>query len=474
MGGAGRAAKDLFGEAANESAGLRMLVESVKDNVVRLRGGRELGLYPDCVLKSVSKSPVELKVTAAGELGYSTAQIVGAGAVKSGDLFTVEKWVTPAKASLKMYAPPAASADAIRKVALEIAKLRSDHLIEWLGDPTVGQPTHVLSWNGSSWMLEVVPAKGEPAPGKPADLGAAPTADAVRKLLPEHARFLFIAPPSAELVAVLHLPPGVEFIKQRADANYWLGGRASDVGVEYAWLLPDATEESAHQLGSRSPLPLRSDWLPPADAPAGLARKAQALARIRGWLTLDSPPSQDSFPYRLALRNADTGEFHTSGDVRDGENYKLYLKADESALKNPANLTRRWVYVFTIDSFGECTLLYPASERGNEGNLQPYTMVNEQPKFDPLIALPGSKFDFTVAPPFGVDSYFLLTTKEAIDPKVFTAEGVRTKGGTREGAAPDALSQLLSDVNTGARGVKKVETPGTWSIEVQTIRSAGK
>ena len=100
--------------------------------------------------------------------------------------------------------------------------------------------------------------------------------------------------------------------------------------------------------------------------------------------------------------------------------------------------------------------------------------MGEQPKFEPLIALPGGDFHFAVAEPFGVDSYFLLTTQDAIDPTVFTAEGVRTRGGTRGGAAPDALSQLLSDVNTGTRGAAKAETPGTWSIEVQTIRSIAK
>ena len=240
--------------------------------------------------------------------------------------------------------------------------------------------------------------------------------------------------------------------------------------VEYAWLLPDATEETAQPDG-RAGCPCRCAaigsrrQLGKPDAAATLNEKARALARIRGWLTLESPPSQGSFPYRLALRNADTGEFHTAGDVRDGEKYKLYLKADEAALKSAANLTRRWVYVFTIDSFGECTLLYPETGRGNEGNLQPYTMVNEQPKFEPTIELPGGSYDFASRTPFGVDSYFLLTTQDAIDPSVFTAEGVRTRGRNPRRRVRCALSQLLSDVNTGTRAAKRAETPGTWSIE---------
>ena len=154
------------------------------------------------------------------------------------------------------------------------------------------------------------------------------------------------------------------------------------------------------------------------------------------------------------------------------DNYKLYLKADEADLKNSKTLARSWIYIFTIDSFGECTLLYPAAARGNEGNQQPYAMINEQPKFEPLLALLGDKYDFSIAAPFGVDSYFLLTTQEAIDPSIFTAEGLRTRRARGGGAG--ALSQMLLDVNTGARAAKRAETPGTWSIEIWTIRSVAK
>lgn len=466
MGGFGRGSKDLFGQPANEIAGLRLLVESVNGKEIKLRGGKELGLYPECLLKSVANPVTELEIIAANDLGVSTARLVGAGDVKAGDLFSVEKWVTPAKANLKIYLPPSAAVDVVHKIIAEAAKLRSDSAIQWMTDPTVGQATHVMSWNGISWILETNPAQG-----KPVDLGATPTADALKKLLPDRSRFLLIAPPSPEMAAALRPAPGVETVKQRADAQYWVCGRVNGESVEYAWLLPDQTEESAQQMGSRLPLPLRTDWIAESAETAGaLNESARKLARIRAWLTLESPPSRDSFPYRLALRNAASGEFHATGDVHDGENYKLYLKADETAVKNAGRLARRWVYIFAIDSFGECTLIYPAEGRGNEGNLQPYTMTGEQTKFEPLIALTGAKFDFTISAPFGVDSYFLLTTQDAIDPSVFSAEGVRTRSGTR-GAPEDPLTQMLSDLNTGARGVKKSETPGTWSVEGQTIRS---
>src|SRR5580658_3657895 len=90
MGGLGRGSRNLFGDPADPGAGLRLLVEGVKGNEIRLRGGMEVGLYPDCVLKSVSNPPVRLKITASNGLGSSTAQVVGEGEVKAGALFTVE------------------------------------------------------------------------------------------------------------------------------------------------------------------------------------------------------------------------------------------------------------------------------------------------------------------------------------------------------------------------------------------------
>ena len=50
----------------------------------------------------------------------------------------------------------------------------------------------------------------------------------------------------------------------------------------------------------------------------------------------------------------------------------MILKADPKALENLASgLQRRYVYVFTINSFGDMVLLYPDPTRGNEGNYQP-------------------------------------------------------------------------------------------------------
>ena len=48
-------------------------------------------------------------------------------------------------------------------------------------------------------------------------------------------------------------------------------------------------------------------------AGAELTRMALLLARIRAWLTLQSPPSQGTFPYHLAFRQVVDGKL---GEVK--------------------------------------------------------------------------------------------------------------------------------------------------------------
>ncbi len=337
MGGLGRGTRDLFGQPADPGAGLHILVESVNGKEVRVRGGVELGIYPECILKSAGEPARRLKVMASNGLGSSTAEVIGEGQVKPGDLFTVESWVTPPKASLRVFIPPSAPGAVVEKTAAEIGKLHDDPAIEWLADSTSGTPTRIMSWNGASWILE-----SSPADGKPADLGAAPSAEAVKRLLPDKTKFLLLLPPTPDLAAALHPGSSVEIVKQRPAAHYVLFGRSSSGGPEYAWVLPDASDDKVRDISGRLPLPLRTDWIADAgseatqNASASLNEKAKLLARIRAWLTLESPPGQESFPYHLALRNMDTSQFYATGDMRGGEKYQVYLKADEAALKTAA------------------------------------------------------------------------------------------------------------------------------------------
>jgi hypothetical protein len=232
------------------------------------------------------------------------------------------------------------------------------------------------------------------------------------------------------------------------------------------------------------PLPLRSDWINLGgtdaeiqNAGASLTEKALRLARIRAWLTLESPPAQNTFPYHLALQDVASGQIRESGDLREGEKFKLYLSAGADATRNSGGLGVRWIYVFVIDHFGKGSLIFPALGRGNEGNHLPYAQVGQQPKFDALIPLSGemAEYDFSIDEPFGVDTYFLLTSQEPLDnPDVLEFDGLRTRGGTRNLGSGNPLTNLLTDLSSGTRGAHRPTTPATWSIESLSFRSVPK
>ena len=107
-----------------------------------------------------------VEIASSEGLNGSIARVVGQGSVKPGDVLALERWVVPAKAGLRVSIPKPAPAAAVERAAAEFGKLRGDPAIDWLDDPTAGTPTHVVSWNGSAWILETNPAT------KPALLGS--------------------------------------------------------------------------------------------------------------------------------------------------------------------------------------------------------------------------------------------------------------------------------------------------------------
>jgi hypothetical protein len=447
MGGAGRESRDLFGNPAGPGGELTILVESVNGKEVHLRGGQALGLGPECRLTSLKDPALELRITASS-LGAATAEIAGAGEVAPGDVFRVSRWVVPSQSVLGVYVPKPAPADLVAKVGAEIGGLSDD---------AVENPTHVMSWSGRSWILEQNPASGAPK-----DLGVQPSADDVRRALPPNARFLLLLPPAAGLTEGVHLASPIES-RPAGSAEYRLDGRWHDGRLEYAWVRT--------ALKADLPMPARSDWVPAGpQAAASLQEKALLLARIHGWLTLESPPTRQSFPYHLAFQNVATKQLRTSGDLVENERYKLFLQADPASLQNPQALSPRWVYIFAIDHFGKGSLLFPVLGHGNEGNRLPYAQADARPRFDALIPVDGADYDFSIGEPFGVDSYFLLTSQEPIDqPDLFEFDGLRTRAASR--SAADPLTDLLSGLASGTRAPHRAQTPGTWSIENLTFRS---
>jgi hypothetical protein len=248
-------------------------------------------------------------------------------------------------------------------------------------------------------------------------------------------------------------------------AHYHLVGRLQDGQVQYAWWLPDQTQAEAH---GRTPLPVRTDWVEAEDAKAG-ARKLEEftarIAKLKAWLQVEVPGEDEgSFPYRLALRRTDDGSLKSGGKIVKGESYGLTLVADEKQLEN---VEKRFVYVFSIDSYGNSTLLFPRPGMGGE-NRVPFETAGEEKA--PAVIPIGPKKMFRVTPPYGLDTYVMLTSLEAIpNPEVLEFQGVRTRGKRAEG---NGLQGLLFDMGAATRGAQPYDAPANWSVQRVVIESA--
>jgi Caspase domain len=497
---ADRAKKSLWGDAVDRVEGLVVTTDS-GGPTIRLRGGPAIGIYPGCELIRLSqtKPAVRIRVTKTLSAASSEAVVVppAIAEVAAADQFQVDKYVVPESAMLRVYFPRPAPAQVIAAFAAEIRKLSpSIHVLE---DATQGRPTHVISWAGNGWILETHPAKGRAIP-----LAADAKAGDIRRSVPDGSVLLVVLPPSPVLASNLRLGKSentsIQVEESVRGADYLLQGRiAADGGVEYAWVLPDSTEESVRaQTGGEGKgseliaLPLRSDWTAGTDAgraAALLTDQALRLGRVRAWLSLPTPPDAKAalFPYHLALENVATDAVITSGDLKGGARFKVALMASDSDLKKlNYTVTPRFVYVFAVDHFGKGTLIFPALGHGNEGNHVP-AGPNPQNQNEPVnvasrvkdgrqimtLSPPEVAYDFDVGEPYGVDTYFLLTSEQPVDdPGVFEFDGARSKGGTRGTPSGNPLTQLLSNVGAGTRGANANRpVPTGWAIERFSLRS---
>src|SRR5205085_730660 len=307
--------------------------------------------------------------------------------------------------------------------------------LRWISDPLETTPAHLIRRNAREW--EILDSSG-----KVETLGSDSAAIAAIAKLPRAASLFVQFPAPSSLVDAIAIGP-IEISEDPDDADYVLVGSFANRKLSYAWLRPGVTHHDRRQTG----LPLRTAWHADdgMDAVPMLRDAVMRLKRIHDWMQLESPPEFRS-PYRLALRRDRTREW-VRDSVTGEESYTLFLRAPAK----PARLQPRYVYVFTIDSNGRSTLLFPTA--GSVENHLPLAPAAPQE-----IALPGG---LDVTPPYGVDTYVLLTTDEPLsNPWILEWNGVR--GPTPSPQTP--LEQLLCLTSDSGRNAAVV-TPTTWSIE---------
>jgi hypothetical protein len=267
-------------------------------------------------------------------------------------------------------------------------------------------------------------------------------------------------------------PNAAQLTADRSQAMYVIAGAPTDTGIKYAWYKRDdmdAEVQRPQEIGAgcspHSPYPMRTDWAvlnSSVPLESTLTDSAIQLARLNGWLHLDSSAlgGQAEFPYRLALRRVP--EKPENQDVADGGNtvekgnYELLL-----AGKANAAVTPRWVYVLGIDCQGKGTLLWPYDGAPAE------KFPSDKGRLSDIL-LPGDPFP--VGDPLGTDTYVLLTTSSPLaDPSALEFKGVVTRG-AKSATPADPLEELLDNTSAGTRGAAR-PTPTNWSVQTLKTQS---
>jgi hypothetical protein len=366
--------------------------------------------------------------------------------LQSGTLLEIVGWAAPPGRLLHVWIP-AGPQDTI-SFARELEREAGRRQIHWIADPTETEATHLVRWRDGQW--EVL-ARGQNVEHQDGH-------DPARILrgVPSGSSVFLQLPGPASLVEAIGLKgdqDGIEVTSDPRSADYILGGRFFNGQIEYAWFRRALTPA---ERGS-SALPLRSRWSAAgaADTPLVLNDAIMRLRRIFGWQHLESPDN-DSLPVDLAIRRAADGSLVRDGVLVGESKYGLVLRARSG--RAGGVVQPRYVYVFVIDSRGKSILLFPIS--GSVENRVPMedegTQVVHLPSEIPLGEWPS----FTATCPYGVDTYFLLTTDEALpDPWSLEWDGVRGISG-RGGTSP--LQQLLE---LGGTTRAPLRTPPNWSIE---------
>jgi hypothetical protein len=485
MAGKGRTERGLFGQPADLTRSITVAARKVTGTAVELQGGQVVGLAKGCELvrmpRSSDEAPVRIEITDVTGLSKSVAQVRSGPpeSVRPGDLFRLDKWVQPEEGILRVYLPPKPPSLArIMAVAKSVAELQ---LPGWVEDPTVTPPDFIMGWNGSEWVL----ARNGPGGEVILRLGTEPDTAQIRKRLADSpsARLFLMLPLPGEVADQVRLGAGTALdaivpVNSMAGARYTLAGRYRDAGLAFAWIAPSGSEEELKRMAMLPRMPLRTKWLTLTagiDAPRGLAAQVEEyavrIARLRAWIELEPPQASTPFPYSLAFQETSSKRMVIEGDMRRGERYKLYLKSDPDLLQRleqaGKKVPRQYVYVFIIDSDGAGTSLFPGTQ-GNVENLFP----PDQTLPPAEIPLSSRDYDLEISDPLGTDVYFMIVSAEAIDPMVFSFEGVR---GGPAGERGGSLSQLLFGIGTGQkRGGKQPPAPSQWSIEKRVIRSVAK
>ncbi len=486
----GRVNESLFGDHGPTS--LHATAIDAHDGKVHLNIGRIAGFDVQTKFTSVAspnekkgatRQPTVLEVTSIDGPTQSTAKVVfGDTNIAPGMLFELTEMHAREDAKLRIFLPSSDWDPATAPAQEAKTKFAG---FDWVNDPS----THPVQYY-------VTRAQGQ---WKAFDAaGAEITAAAVKTLAAQgkpHKAFLALPPP-AKIVASLQSLPGfrnrvLEFVPVITDTQYMLIGREDSSGRQYSLLRSDfmgprpangyieslisRNSPSTVVCGQDRSLPVRTEWVQfgpdgrtesYADAADQLQQIAGRIAKLRGWMSLQTENQPSNFwPYHLTVEarvgaGAQAQVVTPSSILAPQTPYDLSLEASQDDMATHT-VQPLFAYVIGFDCSAHSYLLYPAMT-SNGGSPQP--AAKSDGTFPKKVLLASEK----IGAPYGADSLFLLVTPEKItDLNVFDFDGVIPAGTRGIGSRLGHMLQGLGDY--GTRGIDS--SSDKWTVQSTIIPS---
>jgi hypothetical protein len=179
-------------------------------------------------------------------------------------------------------------------------------------------------------------------------------------------------------------------------------------------------------------------------------------------MTLTGPKGENNFPFVLEFVKYTSKEPITNPVVKINDTLTINFAPDKENILD-WDRKKRYIYVFSIDSKGAMSLMYPDPEGGSTENMLP-AMDDKGNAAKSYIA------DILITPPAGSDHYFMLSTDEPIvNLTVFEQGGVLTRSAKGKSSG---IEDLIGNTGTKTRG--RIITRANWNIQKVILQTKEK
>ncbi|RZJ82378.1 MAG: DUF4384 domain-containing protein [Flavobacterium sp.] len=442
-------------------------VGSVEGSIVQLQGGFAEGLYKGHQLKATNDTTLVLEIEKVSGINQSIAKIIRGSTkrIKVGQLFEINNWVSSGAPLLKIYVPESAfNAAQIDQFATLVQEIKKTENVKYIDDFEKADPAISAYFVGSKLLINIDRKSVEEVKAELKTL---------LKLSLNKSIFLNI-PPSKELTESLKkafsLNKSIALVSKASEANYILYGTTNTDGKP-SYGLMNAQASSKDSL-SAMPLQTRNYAIAEKtaenyeDVASNIYDLATSLAKVRVWLTLSSPMDEGNiFPFHLQFVKNQTKEVVGSSTVKIGDAITLRLVADSNFASLPF-VPQKYIYIFTIDKYGEMQLAYPNPRMGSVENK--YPSDNTKTTYDML--------SFKIKEPVGIDNFYVLASDTPIPgyAVLFNQKGTRGFNDKLPNAKAHPLINLLSLGNEDSVGATRgigFDTPSNWNLLRAELKS---